>query len=289
MKYKKAQNVSVQTGNEKERLQKVLSQAGFGSRRLMEEWIVAKRVTVNGTVALLGSSASPGDKIAVDGKLIRNPLSHTESLRVLLYHKPIGEICSRSDPDHLHTVFDKLPAIQHGRWVMVGRLDLNTSGLLIFTNNGALANQLMHPRFGLEREYAVRIHGSVSDQNIKNLMQGVTLEDGIAKFQKIEFRGGDGTNSWYHVVITEGKNREVRRLWESQQLEVSRLIRIRYGNIELPRTLARGQYMELSEHQITRLLGKSQQLSNYNNQERPPNKAVIIKTKTSSKATKYRH
>lgn len=246
----------------KERLQKVLSQAGFGARRLMEEWITAGRVKVNGSIALLGSSAGPDDKIAVDGKPIRNPLSHTETVRVLLYHKPIGEICSRSDPDHLHTVFDKLPDIQHGRWVMVGRLDLNTSGLLIFTNNGALANELMHPRFGLEREYAVRVRGLVSDQIIKNLCQGVTLEDGLAKFKSIEFRGGDGANSWYHVVITEGKNREVRRLWESQQLEVSRLMRVRYGNILLPRTLARGQYIELSSHQITQLIGTMPQTSN---------------------------
>lgn len=230
----------------KERLQKILSQAGLGSRRAMEVWIADGLVKVNGVVAKLGDSAGPMDKIAVNNKPIQNPLEHHEKLRILLYHKPIGEICSRSDPDHPQTVFDHIPSIKQGRWIMVGRLDINTSGLLIFTNNGALANQLMHPKFGLEREYAVRIHGLVTDQMIKNLRTGVQLEDGKAQFKKVEYRGGEGTNSWYHVVLTEGKNREVRRLWESQDLEVSRLIRIRYGQLELPRTLARGQFLELS-------------------------------------------
>lgn len=234
----------------KERLQKILSQAGFGSRRAMEEWIDKGLVRVNGAVAKLGDSAGPDDKISLNDKLIRNPLDKIDAIRVLLYHKPIGEICSRSDPSHPQTVFDNIPPIKNGRWVMVGRLDINTSGLLIFTNSGELANQLMHPKFGLEREYAVRVRGEVSDLIIKKLREGVQLDDGLAQFQRIEFRGGEGTNSWYHVVLTEGKNREVRRLWESQHIEVSRLIRIRYGKLELPRTLSRGQFMELPAKEV---------------------------------------
>ncbi len=234
----------------KERLQKILSQAGFGSRRAMEEWIDKGLVRVNGVVAKLGDSAEPWDRISLNDKLIRNPLDKQDAVRILLYHKPIGEICSRSDPEHPQTVFDNIPPIKNGRWVMVGRLDINTSGLLIFTNSGDLANQLMHPKFALEREYAVRVHGQVSDQTIKKLRQGVQLDDGLAKFQRIEFRGGEGTNSWYHVVLTEGKNREVRRLWESQNVEVSRLIRIRYGKLELPRSLSRGQFMELPDKEV---------------------------------------
>ena len=230
----------------KERLQKILSQAGFGSRRAMEEWIEKGLVRVNGAVAKIGDSAGPEDKISVNDKLIKNPLEHVEKIRILIYHKPIGEICSRSDPEHPQTVFDNIPPIKNGRWVMVGRLDINTSGLLIFTNSGELANQIMHPKFGLEREYAVRVHGQVSPSVLKKLKEGVQLDDGMAKFQRLEFRGGEGTNSWYHAVLTEGKNREVRRLWESQNVEVSRLIRIRYGKIELPRTLSRGQFTELS-------------------------------------------
>ncbi|OGV47807.1 MAG: 23S rRNA pseudouridylate synthase B [Legionellales bacterium RIFCSPHIGHO2_12_FULL_42_9] len=234
----------------KERLQKILSQAGFGSRRAMEEWIDKGLVRVNGAVAKLGDSAGPDDKISLKDKLIRNPLDKHDAIRVLLYHKPIGEICSRSDPDHPQTVFDNIPSIKNGRWVMVGRLDINTSGLLIFTNSGELANQLMHPKFSLEREYAVRVRGEVSNKIIKNLREGVQLDDGKAQFQRIEFRGGEGTNSWYHVVLTEGKNREVRRLWESQNIEVSRLIRIRYGKLELPRSLSRGQFMELPAKEV---------------------------------------
>jgi 23S rRNA pseudouridine2605 synthase len=234
----------------KERLQKVLSQAGFGSRRAMEEWIEQGLVRVNDVVAKLGDSAGPEDKIFVNDKSIRNPLYKQDKIRILLYHKPIGEICSRADPDHPQTVFENIPPIKNGRWVMVGRLDINTSGLLIFTNSGELANQLMHPKFGLEREYAVRVHGDVTDKIVKNLREGVELEDGKAQFKRIEFRGGEGTNSWYHVVLTEGKNREVRRLWESQHIEVSRLIRVRYGQFELPRSLSRGQFLELSDLEV---------------------------------------
>ncbi|CAM2896457.1 ribosomal large subunit pseudouridine synthase B (Pseudouridylate synthase) [Legionella steigerwaltii] len=237
-----------------ERLQKILSQAGLGSRREMERWIENGWVQVNGKPVKLGDSASAEDKITVKGKLIPNPLKVRQNIRILLYHKPVGEISSRHDPKFEKTVFDHLPHLRQGRWVQVGRLDLNTSGLLIFTNNGDLANQLMHPKYGLEREYAVRVHGQVSPDALNQLQKGVELEDGIAKFTRLEFRGGEGANSWYHVTLNEGRNREVRRLWESQGVEVSRLIRIRYGQLTMPRFLSRGQCYELSPKEVTEFL-----------------------------------
>lgn len=239
-----------------ERLQKILSQAGLGSRREMERWIESGWVQVNGKPAKLGDSATENDKLTVKGKLIANPLKGKQNVRILLYHKPVGEISSRHDPKFDRTVFDNLPHLRQGRWVQVGRLDLNTSGLLIFTNNGELANQLMHPRYGLEREYAVRVHGQVSAEAINNLLKGVSLEDGDARFTRIDFRGGEGTNSWYHVTLNEGKNREVRRLWASQGVEVSRLIRVRYGSLSMPRFLSRGQCYELTPEEVKDFLGK---------------------------------
>ncbi|ARG97445.1 23S rRNA pseudouridine(2605) synthase RluB [Legionella micdadei] len=237
-----------------ERLQKILSQAGLGSRREMERWIEQGAVQVNGTIAKLGDCAGANDKISVHGRLIVNPLKKQNKIRILIYHKPVGEISSRYDPKHNRTVFDKLPPLKHGRWVQVGRLDINTSGLLIFTNDGELANRLMHPKFGLEREYAVRVHGQVSTDTINAMLKGVELEDGFAQFKRIEFRGGEGTNAWYHVTLAEGRNREVRRLWQSQGVEVSRLIRIRYGQITLPRFLARGNWKELSSKDVEQFL-----------------------------------
>ncbi len=237
-----------------ERLQKVLSQAGFGSRREMERWIESGFIHINGEQAKLGATVSASDKISVKGRIIANPLKIASKTRILLYHKPVGEISSRHDPKHTKTVFDSLPHLAQGRWVQVGRLDINTSGLMIFTNNGELANRLMHPKYELEREYAVRVRGDVSRETLRSLEKGVELEDGLAKFKKIEFRGGEGTNSWYHVIITEGKNREVRRLWQSQGVEVSRLIRIRYGNLSLPRFLARGQSVELSPQEVDKFI-----------------------------------
>lgn len=228
-----------------ERLHKVLSQMGLGSRREMERWIESGQVKVNKAIATIGMSVTEEDLIRVKGRNINNPLAIKQRTRVLLYNKPIGEISSRSDPKHTKTVFDNLPKIRTGRWVQIGRLDINTSGLLIFTNNGDLANKFMHPQNEFEREYAVRVHGEVTPEIIKNLQNGVTLDDGPAKFKKIDFRGGEGSNSWYHVVLTEGRNREVRRLWDSQGVEVSRLIRVRYGDIHLPRNLARGRSVEL--------------------------------------------
>jgi len=233
-----------------ERLQKILSQAGMGSRREIEEWIKQGLIQINGVQAKLGDVATPEDTIHVKGRVVANPLKVVQKTRILLYHKPIGEISSRHDPKHSKTVFDHLPHLKQGRWVQVGRLDINTSGLLVFTNNGELANRLMHPKYQLEREYAVRVHGQVSQEIIRTLSQGVQLEDGFARFTRIEFRGGEGANSWYHVVIQEGRNREVRRLWQSQNIEVSRLIRIRYGRLVMPRSLARGQAKELTPKEV---------------------------------------
>lgn len=233
-----------------ERLQKILSQAGLGSRREMERWIEQGLVAVNGEIAKIGDSAGSEDRIFVKGKLIANPLRSKTKTRVLIYHKPVGEISSRHDPKHERTVFDTLPHLRQGRWIQVGRLDINTSGLLLFTNNGELANQLMHPKFEIEREYAVRVRGTVSDEMIKILLKGVALDDGPAQFKRIEFKGGEGVNSWYHVTLTEGRNREVRRLWQSQGIEVSRLIRIRYGLISMPRFLTRGNYYEMTAKEI---------------------------------------
>ena len=233
-----------------ERLQKILSKVGFGSRREMERWIEQGLVQVNGVQAKLGDVASAEDKISVQGRVIQNPLQVEQKTRILLYNKPVGEISSRKDPEHSKTVFDRLPRLKQGRWVQVGRLDINTSGLLIFTNNGDLANRLMHPRFELDREYAVRVHGQVPEDAVGNMLKGAQLEDGLARFKKIEYRGGEGVNTWYHVVINEGRNREVRRLWQSQGVEVSRLIRVRYGALKLPRNLSRGQHVELSPKEV---------------------------------------
>ena len=239
-----------------ERLQKVLSQAGFGSRREMERWIEGGLIQVNGKVATLGMSVGEQDKLCVKGRIIKNPLQLNTKTRILLYHKPIGEISSKKDPKHNKTIFDNLPRITRGRWIQVGRLDINTSGLLLFTNDGELANKLMHPRNNFEREYAVRVYGTVSEEALKNMLKGVELEDGVAKFKSVKYAGGEGTNSWYHVVLTEGRNREVRRLWNSQGVEVSRLIRIRYANINMPKYLGRGQYQEMTSQEVESFMAK---------------------------------
>lgn len=233
-----------------ERLQKLLSQSGLGSRREMERWIENGLVQVNGLPAKLGDSATADDKISVKGRIIDNPLKLVYKTRILLYYKPVGEISSRKDPKHSRTVFDHLPHLKQGRWIQVGRLDINTSGLLIFTNNGELANRLMHPKYEIEREYAVRVYGQVSPDVIAALLKGVPFDEGIAKFKTIDFRGGEGMNSWYHVTLTEGRNREVRRLWQSQGVEVSRLVRVRYGQFHLPRSLDRGNFVELSIKEV---------------------------------------
>ncbi len=233
-----------------ERLQKLLSQAGLGSRREMERWIESGLVQVNGQPAKLGDSATSDDKISVKGRIIDNPLKIVSKTRIILYYKPVGEISSRHDPKHSRTVFDNLPHLKQGRWIQVGRLDINTSGLLIFTNNGELANCLMHPKYELEREYAVRVYGQVSPDIIAALLKGVPFDGGTAKFAKIDARGGEGMNTWYHVVLSQGRNREVRRLWQSQGVEVSRLVRVRYGQFQLPRSLDRGSFVELPAKEV---------------------------------------
>lgn len=227
-----------------EKLQKVLARAGLGSRREMEEWIGAGRVTVDGKPATLGDRISPNQQVRVDGHAVQIESEEAQICRVLAYHKPEGEICSRTDPEGRPTVFSRLPNIKGARWIAIGRLDINTSGLLLFTTDGELANRLMHPKFEVEREYAVRVFGEINDAMIQRLRTGVELEDGKANFKKIKALPGEGINRWFHVVLTEGRNREVRRMWESQGAVVSRLIRVRYGDLLLPKHLPAGGYAE---------------------------------------------
>ncbi len=227
------------------KLHKVLADAGIGSRRDMEDLIMAGRVSVNGEPAHIGQRVEPNDQVRVNGKLIQRKNS-ARPPRVVLYHKPAGEIVTQDDPEGRPTVFGKLPNIKNGRWVSVGRLDFNTEGLLIFTNSGDLANRMMHPRFGLEREYAVRCIPPLSEEAMQRLRDGVELEDGPAKVEQLVDAGGDGANHWYHIVLSEGRNREVRRLIEAVGSTVSRLIRVRYGDIELPRGLRRGRWNEIT-------------------------------------------
>lgn len=235
-----------------EKIQKVLANAGLGSRRQIESWISEGRISVNGATAKLGDRITLQDKVRVDGRDVL--LAKTQSkTRVLLYHKPEGEICSRSDPEGRATVFDRLPLLRNGRWISVGRLDFNTSGVLLLTNDGELANKLMHPSAEIEREYAVRVQGAVSTGMLTRLRKGVNLEDGPGHFEQIKDAGGEGSNHWYHVLVKEGRNRFVRRLWESQGVKVSRLIRIRFGDLTLPRLLRRGRWMELETEEINML------------------------------------
>ncbi len=234
------------------KLHKVLAQAGLGSRLEMERMIQDGRVAVNGEVAHLGQRIQHGDQIKVDGRLVRVRIAPPPP-RVLAYHKPAGEVVTHDDPQNRPTVFRRLPRLYSGKWQSVGRLDLNTEGLLLFTDSGELANKLMHPRFGLQREYAVRVLGALSNEEKQRLLDGVRLDDGMAQFQSIEDGGGDGANCWYRVTIAEGRNREVRRMFEAVGHAVSRLIRIRYGAVVLPRGLRRGVWTELDYRDIERL------------------------------------
>lgn len=234
-----------------ERIQKVLAKIGIGSRREMERAIEAGRVSVNGVVSKLGDKVKPSDKLTLDGKDVK--INDKKVRRVLVYNKPEGEICTRKDPEGRHTVFDRLPKVQGERWVAVGRLDINTSGLLLFTNDGELANRLMHPSRLIEREYAVRVLGEVTQDNIDAMCKGVELEDGFAKFTDVQFFDGKGSNQWFHVVIMEGRNREVRRLWESQNLQVSRLKRVRYGSVFMDSSMRAGTWQELPKKEIDNL------------------------------------
>lgn len=236
-----------------EKLQKVLARVGLGSRRALEDWIVAGRVSVNGKIAKLGDRIDEGDTLRVDGRIISFTVESEQRRRVVLYYKPEGEVCTRTDPEGRPTVFEHLPNLQDERWVAVGRLDINSTGLLLFTTDGDLANRLMHPSSKIDREYAVRVFGEVSPEIIKQLQDGVMLEDGPAKFDEIRDAGGEGLNSWYHVVIREGRKREVRRMWEAVGLQVSRLIRVRFGPLSLPRSLRAGRYVELDKEQIDML------------------------------------
>ena len=249
-------NEQIEVNPQGERLQKVLAQAGIGSRREMEEWISAGRVSVNGTVATLGMRVSDGDKVQVDGRHIRLKLQAEQMLpRILLYHKQEGEIVSRDDPKERANVFVALPKLRGQKWIAIGRLDFNTSGLLIFTTSGELANRLMHPRFEVEREYAVRVQGQMTpDQMHQMIKEGIELEDGPVRFELLSDEGGEGYNHWYRLVLKEGRNRVVRRTFEALGLPVSRLMRVRFGMINLPPRIKRGMMVELGEGEVRAIL-----------------------------------
>ena len=233
-----------------EKVQKLLARSGMGSRREMESIIAQGRVSVNGSIIELGARATETDKIRVDGRIISVPKQESLIRRVIAYNKPEGEVCTRKDPEGRSTVFDALPSPGKGRWIAIGRLDLNTAGLLLFTNDGELANRLMHPSYELEREYAARVNGEITKETTEQLKSGIALEDGMANFDRIVFSGGEGFNQWYHVTLKEGRNREVRRLWEAIGCQVSRLIRVRYGIVGLERGLRRGAWKELEQEEV---------------------------------------
>ena len=237
----------------KTRIHKVLADHGIGSRRGIESLIRQKKVLVNGQLATIGQLVSEQDIFEVEGRTVRLSKKDPTKRRILMYNKKVGEISSRNDPDHKKTIFDSLPKLRSGRWVSVGRLDINTSGLILFTNDGSLANQLMHPSSNIEREYIARVHGYVSDEILNNLMKGVKLDDGFAKFTDVQGGRKGNTNQWFAMVIMEGRTREVRRLWESQGLEISRLKRVRYGTLFLPASLKQGAFKELSKGEINAL------------------------------------
>jgi len=236
-----------------ERLQKVLARAGFGSRREIEEWIRAGRLAINGKPAELGVSIDERDLVSLDGRALNLAGRSAPVQRTLVYHKPAGELTTRRDAEGRPTVFDSLPRIRNGRWITVGRLDFNTAGLLLVTTDGELAHRLMHPSWEIEREYAVRVLGKVDDQVLQRLQEGVMLEDGMAAFNSLRDAGGQGANHWYHVTVKEGRNREVRRLWESQGIQVSRLIRVRYGPVSLPAGLRAGRFRDLERAEVEAL------------------------------------
>jgi len=235
------------------KLHKALAQAGLGSRREMETLVKSGRVTVNGAPAAIGARVGPNDVIQVNGRTLTRASERTPA-QVLLYYKPEGEIVRHDDPEGRPSVFDRLPRPRGGKWLAVGRLDFNTSGLLILTNSGELANRMTHPRYEVEREYAVRVLGRLSAEQHERLLSGIQLDDGVARCDSVEDRGGEGANHWYHVVVREGRNREVRRLFEALRLRVSRLMRVRFGAITLPRGLKRGGFVELSRSETRELM-----------------------------------
>lgn len=233
-----------------ERIQKVLARGGVGSRREIERWIAEGRLKLNGEIVKLGDRLKARDYLQLNERVVHWEKFAVQPTRVLLYHKPTGEVVTRRDPEGRPVVFTQLPTLTTARWISVGRLDINTSGLLLVTNNGELANKLMHPSTEVEREYAVRILGDVSEVTLEKLKQGVELEDGKAKFDAIRFFGGEGANKWYHVIVSEGRNRLVRRLWESQEVVVSRLMRVRYGPVVLPERLKACTFYELTDKEL---------------------------------------
>jgi 23S rRNA pseudouridine2605 synthase len=236
-----------------ERIQKVLARAGLGSRRQIEAWIREGKITVNNKPAEPGLSICETDLVKIDGRMVSHASTAVTPERTLIYHKPAGEVTTRKDEAGRTTVFDSLPRIKNARWITIGRLDINTSGLLLVTTDGELAHRLMHPSYQIEREYAVRVLGTVDETILQQLQEGVMLEDGMAAFAAILDAGGAGANHWYHVLLREGRNREVRRLWESQGLQVSRLIRVRYGPVELPRSLRAGKFQDLERKDVEAL------------------------------------
>ena len=235
------------------RIHKILADHGIGSRRGIESLIRQKKVLVNGQLAIIGQLVSEKDTFEIEGRSIKLLKKDPTKRRVLMYNKRVGEISSRNDPDHKKTIFDSLPKLRSGRWVSVGRLDINTSGLILFSNDGSFANNLMHPSSNIEREYVARVHGHVSEKIVNNLIKGVKLEDGFAKFSDVQGGRKGNTNQWFAMVIMEGRSREVRRLWESQGLEISRLKRVRFGNLFLPATLKQGAFKELTKSEISAL------------------------------------
>ncbi len=237
-----------------ERVQKVLARGGVGSRREIERWIVDGKLKINGKTVKLGDHLREGDHLQLNGRVVVWQKFARQPTRVLIYNKPTGEVVTRRDPDGRPVVFKQLPKLAVGRWIAIGRLDINTQGLLLVTNNGELANRLMHPSFEVDREYAVRILGDVGDALIEKLKQGVELEDGEAHFDDVQFSGGEGANKWYHVTVKEGRNRLVRRLWESQDKIVSRLMRVRYGPVVLPDNLRAKSYCELDNKELAMLM-----------------------------------
>lgn len=276
-----------------EKLQKVLARAGLGSRREMERWIEDGRVLVENKRARLGDRVDDKARIKVDGKLLeREPQDQT---RCILYHKPVAEVTTRNDPQGRRTVFERLPKLKSGRWISIGRLDYNTSGLLLFTTDGDLANALMHPSANIEREYLVRVMGDVKEDMLQRMRDGVMLDDGVARFTDIQDGGGEGDsiNRWFYVVLMEGRNREVRRLWESQGLTVSRLKRVRYGDVFIPSRVKQGQWVELDAKDtkaLYRMAGMpAKNIKRNTVKERETMERQLAKRKGRSPARKGRH
>ncbi len=253
-----------------ERIQKFLAARGAGSRRYIDDLLQQGRITVNGKTAKPGDQVEGKEKFAIDGKALRIH-RYAPRPKLLMYHKPVGQVCTRKDPEGRDSVFEHLPTLNQGRWVSIGRLDINTSGLLLFCSDGELANRLMHPSFEVEREYAVRVHGAVNDEMLNQLKNGVELEDGPASFDQILDSGGSGTNHWYHVILKEGRNREVRRLWEAVGVEVSRLVRVRYDDFSLPKWLKPGKYRFFEDETVKRVYQRLG-LENHNVTEKTGNR-----------------